>query len=86
MPVPELYTYKSLAEALEIKPQTLRLMVSQGRGPRPSRPGGGRIVRFTAEAVAEWIAAGTEPPEPPVKRGPGRPRLPRAAKMEGARA
>lgn len=70
------YTYESLAEELGMASQTLRLHVSQGRGPRPTYVG--RLVRFTAESVAEWLAANTLPPP---KRGRGRPSITRGGQQ-----
>lgn len=77
-----LYTPDTLADFLGVKPQTVRLWHSQGRGPRATYVG--KYVRYTAAAIEEWIEANTQQPVP-AKRGPGRPRIARP-RTEEARA
>lgn len=47
---------KTLAKILELHPDTLRRWRREGRGPRYV-PIGRRVIRYTLEAVDEWLAS-----------------------------
>jgi excisionase family DNA binding protein len=55
VPLPKLLTAKDVTQATGIPLQQLYLLVRQGRIPAIRL---GRAVRFSATAVAEWLAAG----------------------------
>jgi excisionase family DNA binding protein len=54
----ELYTVKQAAEALGLRPATIRAWLSRRKLPRVNC---GRAVRIPAEAVAEFIERNTIP-------------------------
>lgn len=57
--MPELITKAEAAERLRISLRLLEILIARGEGPRVTRLG--RRMLFTEAALAEWIAARTEP-------------------------
>lgn len=49
---------RTCAEILDIKPQTLRLWRSAGRGPRFDRSGAGKV-RYRMQDIAAWHSENT---------------------------
>lgn len=51
-----LLTIEQVAERLAVSPRSVRRLADSGKGPRPLRVGA--LLRWSAEAVEDWIAQG----------------------------